>query len=608
MRGFSGQLERLSLLMCCWAWGSHAVLAERTVFFADPNLKAAVVEKLGTADPNAREMLALVDLDGNSRNIADLAGIESATNLVELFLPRNRIRDISALSKLTKLTMLNLSRNRIGNVSAISMLKDLKVLDLADNLISDISVLSHLNSLETLHLHHNRIEDISALSRFTKLKELSLDDNRICDISAVAGLRNLTRFSASYNEIVDISAVSELGNLTQLYLSHNQIYDAAPLASLFGREELDLEVSYNKHNDIRFGSGLTHLSFMEVLDKNAAFLNDPRIETIRRRNPFGIAAVIASNIEEHIKYIMEKPGGFEELRRIVIEELQDYPENPRGKHYLKKGLGAYFIVHERAIGYFCDVRDYYTHVWFLRPRSQDPGWPGVGRMAVPSYPHVGVYPQMGIVSRPNADIFEVDGSLYMFTWAYMTGTGSFPMVSLWTVTDGRMAELEGPKINGYFESYDFDNRVLYTTENGERIKQERDYKGGKALYNVAYFVNDKIEKASEECANPWYLVVHGYLKAIWEKDIQEARQFVSDEAILEHTKNYRYCDANIPIEFVGDGYCENADPATETICLQYNYMDGKGRVEIDEVFDLQEFDGKWKIIDIREMSVWCCGE
>ena len=151
---------------------THVVMAQDPVYFADANLKAAVERELGIPDPTPTDMLLLIGLDAMSCGIADLTGIEYATNLTHLFLSQNRINDISAISGLNNLTMLLLDNNQISTISALSGLTNLTWLDLSNNQISDISALSGLPHLSFLILSGNQISDISALAELVNLSLL----------------------------------------------------------------------------------------------------------------------------------------------------------------------------------------------------------------------------------------------------------------------------------------------------------------------------------------------------------------------------------------------------------------------------------------------------
>ena len=97
----------------------------------DTNLDAAVRAALRTAGhtvpnelPMSEELLeSLETLTASNRNIADLSGLEAATELTSLDLENNDITDVSPLSKLYSLEMLMLDGNPILDTSVLRELE-----------------------------------------------------------------------------------------------------------------------------------------------------------------------------------------------------------------------------------------------------------------------------------------------------------------------------------------------------------------------------------------------------------------------------------------------------------------------------------------------------
>ena len=193
------------MLLSCWC---ERACSEEPVYFADPNLKAAVEAELWLLDPTPTDMLALTELicpNGYRRinAIVDLTGLEYAVNLQKLNLRYHLISDVRPLSGLTNLQSLVLNNNRISDLAALSDLNNLYYLDLHDNRISDIAAVSALHNLETLVLRTNQISDISVLAGLTILRELDLDHNQISDISPLSGLTSLTYLDIRANPLND---------------------------------------------------------------------------------------------------------------------------------------------------------------------------------------------------------------------------------------------------------------------------------------------------------------------------------------------------------------------------------------------------------------------
>ena len=101
------------------------------VRISDTNLDAAVRSALRTAGntvsndlPMSEELLeSLETLTASNRNIADLSGLEAATELTSLDLQNNRITDVTSLSKLYALETLMLDRNPILDTSVLRELE-----------------------------------------------------------------------------------------------------------------------------------------------------------------------------------------------------------------------------------------------------------------------------------------------------------------------------------------------------------------------------------------------------------------------------------------------------------------------------------------------------
>ena len=228
----------------------------QVVHFPDPNLRAAVAEKVG-ADPNritADALRSLTSLTVRDREIENLDGLQHARNLKRLDLAgnlisditplanlvnleglslhRNVIADISPLAGLTNLRRLTLYDNRITNINALSGMKQLQEFEAQGNAIVDINALSELLALTYSHLAGNLISDITPLANLVNLEVLRLHRNAITDISPLAGLTNLRRLTIENNAITDISALAGLTDLRHLTIENNDIADHSPVDGL----------------------------------------------------------------------------------------------------------------------------------------------------------------------------------------------------------------------------------------------------------------------------------------------------------------------------------------------------------------------------------------
>ena len=224
------------------SWGS--VASAQIVEMPDPNLKQAVRETLALSNEiplTQPEMLRLKTLDARDRQIADLTGLEYATNLIRITLPDNEISDLTPLARLMRLEYLWFWGNPISDLFPLMNLTALKRIDLAGGQISDISPLANLTQLTSINLRYNHIEDISALTNLNQLTELRLNSNRIVDVSPLANLTLLERLEIHNNSIVDIQPLANLENLMDLKIADNPIRDFSPLLGL-NLKNVDIDI------------------------------------------------------------------------------------------------------------------------------------------------------------------------------------------------------------------------------------------------------------------------------------------------------------------------------------------------------------------------------
>ncbi|MDE0397203.1 MAG: leucine-rich repeat domain-containing protein, partial [Candidatus Poribacteria bacterium] len=240
-----------------------------TVRIPDPNLRAAIAERLGKAIGDtitAAEMETLERLYAEYKNISDLTGLEFAKNLTVLYLHHNALSDISPLAALTNLREINIDHTEVADLSPLLGLRDLEKLNVAHTRISSLAPLAGLKNLQKLDTIHSDISDLSPLSGLTNLTRLLLYDckatdlsplkgltklrwlgfphtNNITDFSPLSGLTELRHLDLFHTEISDLSALSGLVNLETLILNENRIVDVSPLASLYNLKRLELHIN-----------------------------------------------------------------------------------------------------------------------------------------------------------------------------------------------------------------------------------------------------------------------------------------------------------------------------------------------------------------------------
>ena len=153
------------------------------VHIPDDNLAHRIRRTLGLGEGapiTAAAMRELTSFFARGHDIADLTGLQHATQLTTLSLGGTGVSDISVLANLTKLEELNLASTGVSDISALANLTKLKTLYLYGTDVSDISVLANLTQLEELDLDTTDVSDISALVNLPQLKTLDL---RNCPLS-----------------------------------------------------------------------------------------------------------------------------------------------------------------------------------------------------------------------------------------------------------------------------------------------------------------------------------------------------------------------------------------------------------------------------------------
>ena len=218
-------------------------------------------------------------------SVADLTGLEYATNLTELFftvihaggftdlspiadltgittflLAAAQVTDLTPLAGMVNMEKLNLQQNgdNISDITPLQGMVNLKELNLYENNISDLSPLKDLRDLEILHLSQNNVSEVSGLEGLVSLKRLSLEENNISDVSPLQGVVNLKVLTLSENNISDLSPLKDLRDLEVLYLSQNNVTDISALEGLVNLKSLRLKE--NNISDVSPLAGLWDLT------------------------------------------------------------------------------------------------------------------------------------------------------------------------------------------------------------------------------------------------------------------------------------------------------------------------------------------------------------
>ena len=235
------------------------------VFMPDPALRAAVAAALGKAPESpvgAGEIAALRALSLRGRGIADLTGLELATNLVRLDLGHNPVTDLRPLASLGHLASLNLDGVAGPDLYALTWMASLRALSLRSNSLETVAPLAYLNGLEALDIGDNAVADLYPLAGLAGLKTLRADRNRIVDLTALGGLAGLRALDLASNGLTDLYPLSALAQLESLDLADNRVTDLTALAGLARLRTLLL--GRNPMTDVQVLSGLANLEMLSL--------------------------------------------------------------------------------------------------------------------------------------------------------------------------------------------------------------------------------------------------------------------------------------------------------------------------------------------------------
>ena len=284
--------NRIIFIVSCVIFSIVALTASaQTVNIPDANLREVVEETLGKPSRSQitrSDMAGLTRLIAHDRGIANLRGLEFATNLGEIRMNDNSISDLSPLSGMLRMHTIEFRHNEIRDLSPIAGLVNLRWLIVNGNSIEDLSPISDFLHLDGLEVSDNLISDFTPLRRLTKLTHIWMSENLIADLSVfqdlvslreyhswgtpilnlsgLAKLPSLRKLDICGGEISDLSPLSEATHLQELYLAGNDIRDVSPLASLTGLRTLNLK--HNQISDVSELAGLANLRRLYLEDNS----------------------------------------------------------------------------------------------------------------------------------------------------------------------------------------------------------------------------------------------------------------------------------------------------------------------------------------------------
>ncbi|TDP94272.1 hypothetical protein EDF62_0686 [Leucobacter luti] len=205
----------------------------------DAALRSAVIAQVGGGSTLTRGSIRrLQALKAPNSGIADLTGLEYASQLSIVDLSRNPITTLEPLRGLSTIRQLNVSSTLITDISAVATMPDINYLqfnwtevsdlepvrdkiqlwriELAATRVSDLDPVRGLINMSELYFQETPVSDLSPLQQLDKLYTLSAPNTEISDLSPVAGLPRLAIVNVNGARVSDLSMVNTWPGLRQV--------------------------------------------------------------------------------------------------------------------------------------------------------------------------------------------------------------------------------------------------------------------------------------------------------------------------------------------------------------------------------------------------------
>ena len=264
--------------------GGPLTFADNGICARTPQVRDAILARLGESDCSAVTRTALVGIDGtlnlSSMGITSLRyeDFNGLSSLIELYLSGNELTSLpeGVFSGLSSLRSLSLSNTVLTSLpeGVFSGLNNLQYLYLSGNELTSLpeGVFSGLSSLEYLGLTHTALTSLpeGVFSGLSSLENLYLSRNGLTSLSegVFSGLSSLEDLGLSDNELRSLPSgvFSGLNNLEELWLSRNGL-TSLPEGVFSGLSSLtNLALLNNELTSLPEGvfSGLSSLTLLRL--------------------------------------------------------------------------------------------------------------------------------------------------------------------------------------------------------------------------------------------------------------------------------------------------------------------------------------------------------
>ena len=201
--------------------------------FPDKGLEAVVrrevFEKRYNSEPlTADDVKNISQVIGKGKGIKSLEGLQQCKALMKLDLENNEIADLTPIKDLKLLQSIDLSSNKIESLEALAGLVQSQYLQVSKNGILDLGPLRGMANLRSLYAAENKIKSIEPISGLRKMWTLHISGNPIEDLASLSQLAGLESISLRGCGIKSLEFARAL-KPSLLVLTDNPIGDFGPL-------------------------------------------------------------------------------------------------------------------------------------------------------------------------------------------------------------------------------------------------------------------------------------------------------------------------------------------------------------------------------------------
>jgi len=226
-----GSIARTLMVLSAFSFFKVPVLAQD--LFPDKGLEAAVrrevFEKRYNSEPlTADDVKKISQVIGKGKGIKSLEGLQHCKALMKLDLENNEIADLTPIKDLKLLQSIDLSSNKIESLEALAGLVQSQYLQVSKNGIVDLGPLRGMGNLRSLYAAENKIKSIEPISGLRKMWTLHVSGNPIEDLASLSQLAGLESISLRGCGIKSLEFARAL-KPSLLVLTDNPIGDFGPL-------------------------------------------------------------------------------------------------------------------------------------------------------------------------------------------------------------------------------------------------------------------------------------------------------------------------------------------------------------------------------------------